>query len=304
MEDANSTKMPVSTGSRLSRSQSPESQSSDDPKHTDVTEYRMLVGKLVYAMVGTRPDIAFAVSQCSRFFANPGKAHLRAAKHVLRYLKGTANLGLTYGRSSGHPTLDPYAYCDSDWAQCPDTRRSTSGYVIMLNGSAISWLSKRQPTVALSSAEAEYVTACFAAQEVQFIRQTLKELELLKTHSPTTIYCDSQSAIHMIGNPTSGRAKHIDIKAHFVKETQERGVTNFTYIHTNANAADMLTKALSGPKTIHFRDIISGCRSAVTSFTKKSHGILNQNEEVHMMHGSVLDEESYTTTQLTNLSAE
>ena len=128
----------------------------------------------------------------------------------------------------------------------------------MLNGAAISWLSKRQPTVALSSAEAEYITACLAAQEVQFIRQMLLELGLLNEQQPTLIYSDSQSAIHMAENPTSGRAKHIDIKVHFVKEARERGVAVFQYVHTTENAADALTKALTGPRTIHFRDIVTG----------------------------------------------
>ena len=246
MQNAASAAFPVPSTNRLSKEQCPHpDQDIEDERRTNLSEYRALVGKLVYAMVGTRPDIAFAVSQCSRFFSNPGKLHMKAARHIVRYLKGTTNIGLTFGKNTGPEPLKPYAYCDSDWAQCLDTRKSTSGYVIMLNGAAVSWISKRQPTVALSSAEAEYVTACFAAQEVQFIRQTLDELGLLTCKEPTTIFCDSQSAMHMIKNPTSGRAKHIDIKAHFVKESHERGYTRFEYIQTDSNAADVLTKGLS-----------------------------------------------------------
>ena len=158
----------------------------------------------------------------------------------------------------GDKGLDLHAYCDSDWANCPDTRRSTSGFVVMVAGAAVSWISKRQATVALSTAEAEYATACLAAQEVQWIRQLLAEINVPVPKEPTTVHADSQSAIHMCNNPTAGRAKHIDIKMHFVKEAQERGVVNFKYIPTSEEAADVLTKALAGPKIIKFRNIIHG----------------------------------------------
>ena len=128
----------------------------------------------------------------------------------------------------------------------------------MLAGAAVSWVSKRQPTVALSTAEAEYTTACLAAQEVQWIRQMLTEIGAPISKEPTTVHADSQSAIHMCNNPTAGRAKHIDIKMHFVKEAQERGVVNFKYIPTSEEAADVLTKALNGPKIVKFRNIIHG----------------------------------------------
>ena len=122
----------------------------------------------------------------------------------------------------------------------------------------MSWVSKRQPTVALSTAEAEYTTACLAAQEVQWIRQMLAEIGAPISKEPTTVHADSQSAIHMCNNPTAGRAKHIDIKMHFVKEAQERGVVNFKYIPTSEEAADVLTKALNGPKIVKFRNINHG----------------------------------------------
>ena len=267
MQNAVPTKTPADAGARLSKKQSPTTEDTSDPQYTSITTYRALVGKLVYAMVGSRPDIAFAVSQCSRFFSAPGKVHAHAARRILRYLKGTAKVGLTFGNIKKQGS-DLYAYCDSDWAQCPDTRRSTSGYIVMLHGAAIAWLSKRQPTVALSSAEAEYVTACFAAQEVQFIRQLLMEIGY-ETKGPTTIFCDSQSAMHMISNPTAGRAKHIDIKAHFVKETQERGTTSFVYINTTENAADFMNKALNGPKTTEYRNLVNGQRSAITVLARR-----------------------------------
>ena len=136
----------------------------------------------------------------------------------------------------------------------------------MLAGAAVSWVSKRQPTVALSTAEAEYTTACLAAQEVQWIRQMLAEIGAPISKEPTTVHADSQSAIHMCNNPTAGRAKHIDIKMHFVKEAQERGVhvVNFKYIPTSQEAAAILTEAPNRPKIIKFRNIIHGDIEAAT----------------------------------------
>lgn len=209
------------------------------------TLYRTMVGKLVYAMVGTRPDIAFAVSQVARHFENPTVTHLTAVKRIIRYLKGTTSMGLLFDATMDITEL--MCHCDSDWGSCPDTRRSTSGFVIKLCGAAISWISKRQPTVALSSAEAEYMTAAIAASEVIYIRQMLQEIGLTKEAGPTTIFCDSQSAMHMIKNPTSGRAKHIDIKFHFVKGAATTDVT-FKYVATNEMLADIMTKALARPK--------------------------------------------------------
>ena len=128
----------------------------------------------------------------------------------------------------------------------------------MFGGATVSWISKRQPTVALSSAEAEYVTACLAAQEIQWIRQLLAEIGVPLERTGTTVYSDSQSAMHMANNPTSGRAKHIDIKYHFVKEARERGVVNFKYVHTSEQAADLMTKALAKAKVVQFRNILNG----------------------------------------------
>jgi hypothetical protein len=164
----------------------------------------------------------------------------------------------------GDKGFNLHAYCDSDWAGCPDTRRSTSGYVVMFGGAAVAWISKRQPTVALSSAEAEYVTACLAAQEIQWIRQLLSEISLPYKNEPTVVYSDSQSAMHMASNPTSGKAKHMDIKYHFTKEAVERGVVSFKYVHTSEQAADGMTKGLAGPKTAEFRNMITGATAKIT----------------------------------------
>ena len=215
----------------------------NDP--ADKTLYHTVVGKLVYAMVGTRSGIAFAVSQVARHFESPTATHLVAAKRIIRYLKGTTPQGLQYDATKGNNDL--LAYCDSDWRSCPDTRRSTSGFIINLCGAPVTWLSKRQPTVTLSSAEAEYMCAAIAASEVLHLRQMLRELSITTSTWPTTVYCDSQSAMHMIKNPTSGRAKHVDIKLHFVKGAAIKDIS-FQYVGTDAQHADVMTKSPARPK--------------------------------------------------------
>jgi hypothetical protein len=229
----------------------------NDP--ADKTLYRTMVGKLAYAMVGTRPDIAFAVSQVARHFENPTVTHLVAAKRIIRYIKGTVTKGLQYDAASG--SSDLLAYCDSDWGSCPDTRRSTSGYIIKPCGGPVAWLSKRQPTVALSSAEAEYMCAAIVASEVLHLRQMLRELDITTSAGPTTVYCDSQSAMHMIKNPTSGRAKHIDIKLHFVKGAAAKDI-QFQYVGTDEQLSDVMTKALARPKFYGFMEHIVASATA------------------------------------------
>ena len=254
MQECNPRLTPADPSARLSKEDSP--QTDTDKAATDTTLYRRMVGKLVYLMVASEPMISFAVSQLSRFFSCPGPKHFAACKYAIAYLKGIRETqGLVFRGDVG---FDLHAYCDSDWAGCPDTRRSTSGYAIMFAGAAISWLSKRQPTVALSSAEAEYVTACLACQETQWIRQMLTEIGVPISKEPTVVLSDSQSAIAMANNPTAGRAKHIDIKYHFVKEARENKVVSFKYVPTNQEAADAFTKSLARPKFVEFRNTITG----------------------------------------------
>ena len=254
MQNCHPKQTPSNPSARLSKADSPETEK--EKAAVDLTKYRCMVGKLVYLMVASEPIISFAVSQLSRFFSCPGPSHFSACRWAISYLKGIhGDQGITFRGAAG---FNLHAYCDSDWAGCPDTRRSTSGYVVMFAGAAVSWISKRQPTVALSSAEAEYVTACLAAQEVQWIRQLLAEIGVPMDKGPTVVHSDSQSAMHMANNPTAGRAKHIDIKYHFVKEAREREVVEFRYCNTNVQAADVLTKSLARPKVVQFRNIIEG----------------------------------------------
>ena len=137
-------------------------ENSNDQKEMKKKPYRNLVGSLLYSAIWTRPDIAYAVSACSRYLENPGWNHWNAAKRILRYMKETKSIGIQFNRDE---SLELYGYCDADWAGELDSRRSTTGYVFMLAGGAISWKVKAQPTVALSSAEAEYMALSAAVQE-------------------------------------------------------------------------------------------------------------------------------------------
>jgi len=152
------------------------------------TTYQSAAGSLMYAMLGTRPDIAFAVSVISRYASNPAETHWKAVKRILRYLKGSIDLQLTY-RGSLKPLT---GYTDSDWAGDHDTRRSTSRYIFNLRSGAISWSSKRQATVALSTCEAEYIGQTQAAKEAIWLRRLLQEIEATKDSlSATIIYGDN-----------------------------------------------------------------------------------------------------------------
>ena len=164
-------------------------------------------------------DIAFSVSELSRSVLNPGKPHLEAAKHVFCYLRKTINLGLVYRMSASlpdHPEIQPdllWGYVDSDWAGCPDLRRSTSGFVFMLNGAATSWRSKRQLAVDLSSAEAEFIAASSIGQVI-FLRYFLTTLGFPQT-APTLVFADNETRESVGG---SDRAKHVDLRMHFAHE--------------------------------------------------------------------------------------
>ena len=213
----------------------------------DPHEYASIVGGLMFAACVTRPDIMCAVGQLSQFLNHPSSKHLLAAKRVLRYLQGTSNYGITYRP----PPLRLQGYSDADWAGDIDTRRSTTGYIVMLNNGAIAWKSRRQPTVALSTMESEYMALTEATKELKWIRTLLAELGYSNGNSdkPTDLFSDNQSAIALTKNPVShARAKHIDIRHHFVREVIQDKVIWVQYIPTTEMTADNLTKALGHEK--------------------------------------------------------
>jgi hypothetical protein len=232
---------PLSPATKLSRD--------GEELDTNVHGYSQLIGSMMYISVCTRPDIAQAVGALARYMATPTVPHWQAAKHILRYISGTADYGITYGGSN--LALD--AYCDADFAGDIDTRRSTTGYVFLLGGGAISWSSRLQPTVAVSTTEAEFMGAAYATKEALWLKTLLSDLGI-KT---STIYikADSQSAIKLLKNPVfSMRSKHIDVIYHFARERVMRKDITFTYITTDKMAADALTKPLPSTKFIFCRN--------------------------------------------------
>jgi len=218
--------------------------------------YSRAIGSLMYAMLGTRPDIAFAVSVCSRYLANPGEPHRKAVKHIMRYLRGSIDLELTF-RGEIRPLL---GYTDSDWAGDTATRRSTAGYIFNIGSGAISWQSKRQTVVALSSCEAEYMGETQATKEAIWLRSLFKELLPLEDKNDlaaTIIYGDNQGAIALARNPQfHSRTKHIGIQHHYVREMQEDGKVDLRYISTDKQVADGLTKALPKDPFLSFRNAL------------------------------------------------
>jgi ribonuclease HI len=173
----------------------------------------------------------------------PSSSHWQAALGVLRYLAGTASMGITF--SGGDITVQ--GYCDADYAGDVDTRRSTTAYAFMLNGGPISWSSRRQQTVAASTTEAEYMAASAAVKEALWLRKLLSDLQLLTR--PVNINADNQSAIKLLKNPVnSGRSKHIDVLHHFARERVSLREVEFDYISTDSMVADVLTKAVPESK--------------------------------------------------------
>ena len=227
-----------------------------DPQPLNV-KYREVVGSLIYLMTCTRPDISWTVTRLSQKLEDPGPVEWVMLRHVLRYLKGTMNNGLVYRKSSHGLSLTGFS--DSDWASCSEDRRSTTGYYFSLNpaGPPISWKSRKQPTVALSSCEAEYMAFTECVQEASFLQMLLSEM--IPISKTTSIHGDNQGAIALVKNPIiSNRSKHIDIKHHFIREKFASKSIDLCYVNTNDNVADLFTKPVTKDKLVRFRTMLFG----------------------------------------------
>ena len=239
MVNCNPVKSPASAN-RLTSSSKPMSQADQDAMRN--VPYRNLVGALMYAMVATRPDIAFATIQVAKFNENPTLQHWTAAKRILRYLKGTIDYGLTFTRSNN---FDVQGYSDADWAGDTDTRRSTTGYVFTAMGTPISWRSKLQRVVALSSCESELIAIVDAGKEAVWIRKALRGYNLM-LDTPLNIHEDNQGTIAIATNSRgmSNRTKHVATRYFAVREWIDNGEINVIYISTVDQLADIFTKGL------------------------------------------------------------
>jgi Reverse transcriptase (RNA-dependent DNA polymerase)/gag-polypeptide of LTR copia-type/Integrase core domain/GAG-pre-integrase domain len=215
--------------------------------------YREAVGALLYIATTTRPDISAAMSILCRRVSKPRQRDWTAVKQVLRYLKQTIHLKLEI---SAHTDLNLAGYVDADWAGDISDRKSTSGYLFQLGSNLVSWSSKKQVSVALSSTEAEYVSAAQASQEVLWLRQLLNDIGELTTQA-TVLFEDNQGCIKIANNDkVSSRTKHIDIKYHHLRDLTERDVIRLEYCETSKMIADMLTKPLPKQKLEDLRAMI------------------------------------------------
>lgn len=215
--------------------------------------FRQLIGCLMYLCMVSRPDIAFATSYLSRFLDRPTNCLWTAAKRILRYLSLTKNYALVFKKNEEENLT---AFTDADWAGDQEDRKSTSGSAVFYKGNLVSWQSIKQQTVALSTAEAEYVAAAQTTCEVLHLQGVLQSVSAAE--SVPVLYCDNQSAIHMIHNhENSKRSKHIDIRVNFVKDVVLKNELNVMYVKSEENAADIFTKALPVSKFKMLRDMLN-----------------------------------------------
>lgn len=216
--------------------------------------YMNAIGELLYLAIATRPDIGQAVSHLARFGSKPSYAHCKAVQRLWRYLKGTIDCKLTYAPDGSTSELF-VTYSDADFAGCKDTGKSTSGYLVKMGTGAISWMSKLQPIIALSTTEAEYVAAVSAGQEIVWLRKFFAELGYDKVASaPSTLKVDNQSAMSVAKNPQhQGRMKHLDIRFYWLRNKVKKRNIKLEYVPTAEMPADLLTKPLPAHGTQKFR---------------------------------------------------
>ncbi|EUC59597.1 Gag-Pol polyprotein/retrotransposon, putative [Rhizoctonia solani AG-3 Rhs1AP] len=205
-------------------------------------DFRHLSGCLNWLSLGTRPDIAFALARLGQAQSNPHPKHWQALTHVLRYLSGTLDMGLVYSAKADRP--EPHMHTDSAFADCVDTRRSHSGFVVLVGGAAVAWSSRKQAIVTTSSTEAEYIAMGVAAKEAAWMKRLLLDLEF-PNNGPLRIYADNQSSLILAtSEKLSTRTKHLDVQYHFVRQLAKMGICVFKWVSTKLNVADVLTKPL------------------------------------------------------------
>ncbi|KAK2352556.1 putative mitochondrial protein [Trifolium repens] len=247
MENCNEAETPMEANLKLSMS--------EDEQAVDATLFKQVVGSLRF-ICNTRPDINYAVGSVSRFMSKPKTSHLIAAKRILRYLKGTKDYGLAFPTSNNNSQIELEGFSDSDWCGDKDDRRSTLGYWFRFRNSPISWSSKKQSIVALSSCEAEYVAAAQAACQAVWLESLLEELKINYV-KPMRLNVDNKSAISLAKNPIAhGRSKHIETKFHFIRDQVSKEKLTMEYCKTDVQIADILTKPLKSDRFKELRKMV------------------------------------------------
>jgi hypothetical protein len=247
MHDSKPMGTPMVTGYKLSKF--------DDSKEVEQTMYRSMIGNLLYA-TATRPDIMHAICQVGRFQASPKVSHLLAVKRIFRYLKGTSDFGLWYPIGN---QLDLHAFTDVDWVGCVDDRKSTSGATFFLGGCLLSWSSKKQSTMSLSTAEGEYIAASNCGTQVIGMKQILEDIHIhYNTHIP--IYCDNTSSTSISKNHVMhSKTKHTSIKFHFLRDQVMNKVIKLEYIGTKYQIANIFAKPLPKMQFESLRNQLGVC---------------------------------------------
>ncbi|KAE9588330.1 putative RNA-directed DNA polymerase [Lupinus albus] len=236
MQHCNPATTPVEPGNGLCKGKPNEDS-------VDSTLYRQVIGSLRY-ICNTRPDISYGVGLISRYMEEPKQSHMIAAKRVLRYLKGTMDMGILFPTQNRAETMSMIGFTDADWSGDKDDRKSTTGYVFQLNQAPISWSSKKQKSVALSSCEAEYVAACLGGCQAMWLQSLLEEIGLYYENS-MLLMVDNKSAINLAKNPIAhGRSKHIETKYHYLRDLVEKGRLKLEFCKSENQLADILTKPL------------------------------------------------------------
>lgn len=249
MKNCNPVRTPIIPGFKLVKD--------DTGTGVDATTYKQMVGSLMY-LTTTRPDLAFVVSLISRFMEKPTELHQQAVKRVLRYIKGTADLGIFYKFSGEDKVM---AYSDSDYAGDIEDRKSTSGYAFLLSSGAVAWSSKKQPVVSLSTTEAEFIAAASCACQGIWMTRILEWLGV--EQGCTDIFCDNVSTIKLSRNPVMhGRSKHIDIRFHFLRDLAMEERIKLEYCCSKNQLADIMTKPLPFEVFIRLRELLGVCSGA------------------------------------------
>lgn len=248
MSNCKGCNVPIHPGDRMMRT-------NDEKNKLEVkVPYRELIGSLIYVSRCTRPDIAFVTSYLSQFNANPEKQHWEKAKQVLRYLKMTKEKRLTFEPKGEKIT----GYCDADWGTMAPDRKSYTGYVFYLSGGAVTWKSCKQKTVALSTAEAEFMALVMGTKEALWLKEFIEELNMEKyLSSPFILYSDNQSAKEMTKHPVMHESnKHISIKYHFIRDNVNKKKISVEYLPSEQMKADILTKPLPPVKIKSLRELL------------------------------------------------
>ncbi|CAJ2677087.1 unnamed protein product [Trifolium pratense] len=215
-----------------------------EEEDVDPTFYRKLIGSLRY-LCNTRPDLAYSVGIASRFMERPKSSHLIAVKRILRYVKGTINYGIMFPASDRDKECKLIGYTDSNWCGDHEDRKSTAGYMFFYGGSPISWCSKKEPVVALSSCEAEYIAASLSTCQAIWLKNLIEEISQDRCET-VTLKIDNVSAINLAKNPIAhGRSKHIELRFHYLREQVSNGNLALMHCRSEEQVADLLTKAVT-----------------------------------------------------------